>query len=220
MKCIHLPAAVAATVLALSGAQAQTTKFTHSYEADEMPQNATNGPLWIELHHADAGGAGTSSAVDGVLTITTAPSESLIYRLAGGKGLAWDPTDAGNTVEVRLKVDSQNGRAGAGSLEIRTGKQHWGIIFYTKGVGIQIGTGSPVVMDTTDGFHTYRFVFSGNGDPLKLYVDDGASPVATWEGVEDKSTLLDFGTTITDVGGQVLWDYIRWTNQGAFEPAP
>lgn len=218
MKRINRIIAVAATALALVAPLARAMDFTGTYEADDLPQNEPTDPLWSKVHD-DTGGAGESVA-DGILTVKTVPSENIVYRLAGGPGFAWDPTEVGSTVEVRLKVDIQNGSAGAGSLEIRSGSLLWGIIFQPTCVYIQIGGGDPVLMDTSDGFHVYRFTFTGPNDPLKLYVDGGESPVASWVGVEDTSALLDFGATITDVAGQVQWDYIRWTNLGAFEPVP
>lgn len=218
MKGFNYIIAATATALVLIVPSAQATDFTDSYQADDLPQSASTTPSWVKMHD-DTGGTGESVA-DSILAVKTALSENIVYRLTGGTGLAWDPTEVGSTVEMRLKVDIQNGSAGAGSFEIRSGRQLWGIVFYLNAVGIQIGKGKPVLMDTTDGFHVYRFTLAGNGGPLKLYVDGGESPVASWEGVEDTATLLDFGATITDVNGEVQWDYIRWTNQGAFEPVP
>ncbi len=212
MKRINWMIATAATVVALVAPSAEATIFTDSYEADALPTAST--PAWTEFFNQ-----GTESVAGGILTLSTAAGDDNLYRLGGGTGLDWDPTGAGSTLEIRLKVDSQLGATGAGDFGILTGAKVWKFSFATNQIN-EVVAGGTVSMDTSAAFHVYRFTVAGTGGPLNLYVDGGGSPVATFAGGATGSNRLDWGDDLGADAGQVQWDYIRWTNLGAFAPVP
>jgi hypothetical protein len=210
-------AALGAAAIMLVGSWANASIFTSSYEGSALPDDASSNPQWSKFLDSD----GASSSVSGgILTISTTASESLAYRLFGGSGNAWDPTGAGSTIEINLKVDSQDAGAGrAGDILIGTGTQEWLLRWGTTVISEELGGGS-VAMTTTDAFHTYRFTIPNDEGPLTLYVDGGTTPVMTWAGVDGTADRLDFGDTLDPGdGGTVQWDYIRWTNAGAIAPS-
>ena len=72
-------------------------------------------------------------------------------------------------------------------------------------------------MDTTDGFHVYRFTMDSAG--YKFYVD--GSHVRTGSlGATSGATRLEFGDVTGGQDSDYELDYIRWTDGGAFNTIP
>lgn len=190
--------------------------FTSSYEGTALPQDPPSNPIWSL--QSDPGSSASVSG--GILTIVTAaPTQSLAYVLNGGSGTDWNPTTLGTTVELNLKVDSQLTTLGAGTFSIRTGSQTWVMAFATNKI-TEVVSGVSVAAVTDDAFHIYRFTENDMGGNLNLYVDNSPTPLMSWAGLASGANLLVFGDNLDEVGGQMQWDYIRWTNQGAFAPIP
>jgi hypothetical protein len=218
MRCSNSVIAASAALVALVAPYSEAQVFTASYEGDALPQASV--PPWDRVFNE-----GSESVSGGILTVSTpSGSASQAYYLNGGSGLAWDPTGGlGSTIDLRLKVDSQDGgvgTAGACNFVIATGSQAWIMQIGSNVIGEKLAGGPTPTIDTTDAFHVYRFTVDGVGGPLNLYVDGGQSPLATWAGVGSGTDALRFGDDQSSVGGQVQCDYIRWTNAGAFAPVP
>lgn len=200
----------------------QSWPFTHSYDANFLPQSPSTTPRWTKVLDSDEAGPKTSESVsNGILTVYTASkADYLEYRMDAGGGLNWNPSGAGSTLEVRLKTDfNTSGASWAGNLVIGTGSRAWTLGIGTDYISDFAGGGDlPIVTD--DAFHTYRFTLTDevNG-PLALYIDGASTPAKFWPGAAGGSKRLGFGdVTTSNEGGQIQWDYIHWTNQGKFAP--
>ncbi len=213
---------VAALALGGTRAKAQSFPYTSSYEANYLPQSPQTSPQWIKALDSDPAGPNTSESVsNGILTLFTASrADYLEYQMPGGSGLNWSPSGLGSTLEVRLKTDfNTSGASLAGDLVIATGNRGW-VLGIGEGVISDLNTGGSYAINTKDAFRTLRFTTPDevNG-PLVMYVDGGAAPAKFWPGVTSTANRISFGdTTNSNEGGQIQWDYLRWTNQGKFAP--
>ncbi len=144
---------------------------------------------------------------------STLEGDSLILDSSGMKDIHWkfsgeanDPDwDASKptTVEVRVRARQvDDGLPAAGHLVVADG---------TKYYELQI---------TDSEWHTYRIVFSG-GNAL-LYTDGDSASEKTLPGkpLPEGSTLnhIYFGDGATEIGGVTEWEFLRWTNAGAYAP--
>jgi hypothetical protein len=226
MKINRIVLVAAMTAMAGSSARAQT--FTHGYEGDALPDDPSTNPQWTNVLDSSTDGSGgttTKSVSNGILTINTqAVTDYVDYRISGGPGSAWNATGAGTTLEMRLKTDfNAPGADWAGAFVLATQNRGWvlgiGASFISSFDG---GGGGDLRVTTNDGFHIFRFVVADetNG-PLSVYVDNATTPAHTWPGVPGSSNRVDFGDiTAGNEGGQIQWDYLRWTNQAALIPVP
>jgi hypothetical protein len=219
MKGLMFTLGAAAIVFGASYAQSAPAPFDYGYEADALPESST--PSWNRYFDGDVSVSG------GILTVTTPgthggsdPDFSEI-RLLGGSGQPWDTTGAGTTVEVKVKTDyNVSGHSWAGSILIDTGVRRWHMLIGEGYITDNAGGGDfPIV--TNDAFHTYRFVIADetNG-PLDMYVDGNTTPTNSWGGAGSVSSRIAFGDLGNSDQGQVQWDYVRWTNDGAYAPVP
>jgi hypothetical protein len=198
--------------------------YSASYEADYEPENVLTSPQWQKYF------LGTGVASGGLLTVTTNSAEIppnpltdehyLEYRLPGGS--AWNPTGAGSTFEVSFKTNLTNSSGWGGSFQIASGSRRWSFRIGTNWVSCQ-GTAdfhlpTNLGIDSST-FHTYRFTTADDSSPLQMYVDGNATPVASFVGVADSGNQLAFGDLGQPEDGELVWDYIRWTNAGAIAPA-
>jgi len=209
----------AAVAMVGSAAYAAPLPFTQSYEADYEPENALSNPQWQKYFD------GTGSAAGGLLTVTTptTPGASndhyLEYRLDGGG--AWNPTGLGTTVEISFKTNYTNDSGWAGSFLLATGQRIWPMRIGTNFVSGPAGDfhlPSNLGIDSST-LHTYRFTTESDNGDLKMYVDGSATAAHTFTGGAASATArLAFGDLGGPEDGQIDWDYIRWTNEGAFAP--
>lgn len=211
-------AGLLAGVAAVSGVCAAPLPFTASYEADDAPEDPLSNPQWQKYF------LGTGVAAGGYLTVTTPTTPGatddhyLEYRLPGGG--AWNPTGLGTTVEISFKTNLTNDSGWGGSMQIATATRRWPIRLGTNFIS------SPGVADLylpslgidSSTFHTYRFTTAADNGPLQLYVDGGSTPVYAYPGEAIGGNQLAFGDLGGPEDGELVWDYIRWTNQGAFAP--
>lgn len=188
--------------------------YSASYEADYAPENAMTSPQWEKYF------SGTGVASGGFLTVTTTAVDPwLEYRLPGGG--AWTPTGAGSTVEVSFKTNVTNGSGWGGSFQIASGTRRWSFRVGTNWVSCE-GSGDfslpgGLGIDSST-FHTYRFTTADDTSPLQMYVDGSATPAASFPGLAGSGNQLAFGDLGNPEDGELVWDYIRWTNAGAFAP--
>lgn len=215
----------AAVAMLGSAAYAAPLPFTASYEGDDAPESALTSPQWQKYFD------GTGVASGGYLTVTTPTTPGatndhyLEYRLPGGG--AWHPTGAGSTFEVSFKTNLTNDSGWGGSFQIATTTRRWSFRVGTNWVSCE-GTGdyhlpTNLGIDSST-FHTYRFTTVDDSSPLQMYVDGNlAHVVATglpveFAGIAGSGNQLAFGDLGSPEDGELVWDYLRWTNEGAFAP--
>jgi hypothetical protein len=219
MKMMNWMIALGTTTVALGAnyAEAAPLPFTDSYEVeiggtDYYPDQSPTTPLWsVAVHSAGS----TELASGGILTTnTTTVEDSIRYDVTSG----WAPGAAGTTLEARLKVDSQViGAESAGNLVIGAGNQLWVVRIAVSGLSQAIGAGGFIPTTTNDGLHAYRFTADGTSTGTLNVYKDGVS-IGSFASTGVALTTLRFGEDHGSSAGQIQWDYIRWTNAGAFAP--
>jgi len=208
---------VAVSALGSSYAVATVAPFTYGYEGDALPESSS--PAWA--HYFD----GDTSVSGGILTVTTpgthggSDTDYVEFRQLGGVGQPWETTGAGTTVEIRVKTDyNVSPHSWAGAIQIDTGSKRWQMLIGEGYISDNAG-GGDFAITTNDAFHTYRFVVANeSAGPLDMYVDGNTTPAHSWAGGSSGYSELAFGDLGSADQGQIQWDYVRWTNAGAFVP--
>ena len=210
---------LAATAGVFMGTVAQAAWYTASYEGNAAPEDVASNPQWQKYF------LGTGAVAGGYLTVTT-PTEPgsgddhyLEYRLDGGG--AWNPTGAGTTLEISFKTNYTNDSGWGGSFMLATGQMLWPIRIgtnFVSGPGGDFNLPANLGIDSST-FHTYRFTTANDSGDLQMYVDGSTTPAHTFTGGTPTSTVrLAFGDLGGPEDGQIVWDYIRWTNAGVVVP--
>lgn len=188
--------------------------WTSSYEGDVFPESAT--PAWTENSIGGTRSLGTIGSTN-FLNINTFPDPSEQRHFVQNNLSVWDgSTDS--TIEIRARVNSQSGTDGAGEFNWRSGSFEDLLALRVGSIGLRSNV-SNYTMDTSD-FHTYRITLESGAPRFKIYVDNNDTPVLNGTGDAETSNLLVFGDFQGIYGGSVDWDYIRWTNAGAFPAIP
>jgi hypothetical protein len=217
MKGLIITLGAAAIAMGASYVQAAPTPFTYGYEASTnlTPENST--PAWGRYWDGDYSVSG------GILTVTTPGTHggtdlnNLEFQQTG----SWAPTGVGTTVEVKLKTNYSGSEGWAGGMVISTGSWSWGVYIGSGAIGVAAGGTGDLSIATDDAFHTYRFAGDETTGILSLYVDGSTTPAHTWNGTASAADYLSFGVpNASQAGGQIEWDYVRWTNAGAYAPVP
>jgi len=206
---------VAGAAMVALGASTAGAATWYTYDGNALPQSST--PAWNQVYKS----AGAhESASGGILTVTTDTIGDYIgYQMLSPD---WNAAGNGSTLEVRLKVDWANNADNlAGSFDIYSGSQQWLLGIGNGSIASlsSFGEGFSVTLD--DAFHTLRFVVSDEAaGKLSVYVDGNTTPAYSFTGSTSGSNQLVFGdTTGGNVSGSIQYDYITWTNDGAFAPA-
>jgi hypothetical protein len=185
-----------------------------SYDGDFLPNHAGSDPAWTTLFV----GSGASATVSGGILTMTNGAPSITYAQMNNTAY-WDGASGGtreNTIEFRMRsLNSQNNTQFTGRYFWGDGQSRWFLEFDDNRVRIN---SSPFYAIDTTVFHTYRVV-SSNG-LADLYIDNignQATPVisgAAGQVVAQNFTF--FGHDSAELKGRTEWDYVRWTNAGAF----
>lgn len=185
-----------------------------SYDGDFLPNNGSSDPAWSTFFV----GAGASGTVGGGILTLTNGGASITYAEMnntsywnGGSGGTFD-----NTIEFKMR--GQNAQSNAdwtGRFFFGDGVNRWFFSFDDNRVRIN---GSPFYLIDTTIFHTYRIVESNS--LVSLYVDQiGNNSTPVLSGVAGSAVaqnFIYFGHDGTALKGRTEWDYVRWTNAGAF----
>lgn len=206
----------AATVDADTNFVANGTLWDVGYTADFLPNDPGSNPAWNTLYV----GAGSSATVSGGLLTMTRPTSGNGILYAEMDPANWDGNSGGsaeNTVEFRMR--GLNGQANAdftARLFFGDGlAPGWAFQFDDNRVYL----GSQQYTIDTTAFHTYRITESSG--VASLYVDNAPTPVLS--GVVGNSytaNALFFGNDVSSLVGSTDWDFVRWTNEGAFAAVP
>jgi len=179
----------------------------YSYEANELPEDAT--PAWSLI------GTHNESVSKGILTIEKPSGTGGWYELFN----ADISNITGFTIEAKIKVITSDEVSGYGCIlgvEFGAGEP-WAYLYLRKDkIMINEGVVAPVEyeMDTTDGFHVYRFIVKDS--ICKAYVDGVLRLTATINNIQGNDTLAEFGTF--DDPFEHQWDYVYFRTDGAFAP--
>lgn len=229
MKCMSLMFSVVIASAALTGPLLGTSNaaiFTASYTGDALPQDAASNPQFTKVLDSDVDlsppAVANESVSDGILTVHTEENRGFIeYRLDGGPESAWNPTGAGTTIELKLKVDHNSpGADWAGTILVGTGNRFWALVIGTGFIS-DLASGGDLAINTSDAFHTYRLVIADEANgPLSIYVDGSTTAARSWAGADSTANRLSFGDLTGNESGQIQWDSIEWTNAVAEAPVP
>jgi len=188
--------------------------FTTVYDGNALPQNST--PAWSA--------SGTNASVNaGVLTINTTAAQSTYYTTGGATG--WSPTTDGSTVEFGLQVGSvASGATYTTSMGLYNGVKAYSLSFTDTGIVVSNSFGT-FALDTTSDFVTYRFVLSANAlasQTASLYVNNSSTALFSGYagGGDSKNNFIRFGDASGSAGGIAKYDYVAFTNAGAYAPVP
>lgn len=185
----------------------------HGFEGDSLP--TASSPAFTIA----SGGSSTvaiASASEGELRLLSGPTsiDALSYQLNNPS--YWNGL-GDSTVEVALRVAGGSETGTAQTLRLLTGVRDIQLHFRTTGISLQ--GGSSYTIDTTVP-HVYRVVVRA-GVSVEVYIDGGATAVlARTETAVTTLNRLRFGDVTATGFGDVYWDYIRWTNAGAYPPDP
>lgn len=188
-----------------------------NYDGSALPTAAS--PVWTKL----SAGSPTESSSGGILT--TAGTTTSVQRYTIADAAVSDTTGA--TVEAKIKIitaetDYTTASPSAG-LAIDGGAETFYLAIFDGWIRAhgELGGSSTVgqyFMDTTDGYHVYRFTaIDGN---LKVYVDGTlriSVSAATASSIAQGIFFGDFNGVST-INHEEKWDFVRYWTNGAFVP--
>jgi hypothetical protein len=180
--------------------------WANRYEGNVMP--ASNSPPLNEVS--------LSASTDGnLLTINGTSGGYAALGPDNGGSTAWNGNAAsGSTLEFRMKVDSVTSTYGA-YMELGGTSGFAGLkLSATQAITFGAsGDGTPFNVTTT-AFHTYRMTLASG--VVNFYLDGNETPFSTRNVSSSPYNAFDFGYGTGAARGTSEWDYVRWTNAGAF----
>jgi len=205
--------------------------WTTQYLGDVMPDSAS--PAWTQsINWGYQPTHGYVSSDGDILTQST-------WTPAGTASFAMGPTawqgDTDSTVEFRIKIDDvADGQTYASQMLIgfprgANADRRWELAFKQNGVDAGVGASETYAADLSM-WHTFRALIYAtdatypggimeiydldSADPTTPVLTDNAAPGLTYAN-------LTFGDLFSgSIGGTTNWDYVAWTNAGAFVPVP
>ena len=223
--------AVHATVTATK----DSADFNWKYEMDVDPLTDDQDlDSFFDWAGGTAGATASQAVAGGVLTQYTMDGNS--HTAYAGTNAIWDSSFSlatGWTIEASIKVVSEYPGAAAatviwghfqgadhlGALNIHATGQVMGNFGPTSGWDT-VGNGTE---DNTDAFHVFRMTQSPGEDKYSIWrdgvllLDDQPSVAKPWVAAGEDVTWLLFGDIGGAYGGEVQYEYFRFT-QGAFAP--
>ncbi len=194
-------------------ARAEEVEWLFTYDADALPEASL--PAWkFDGEDAKPDASIVTDQGSNVLRQNLQPGYMAGWRITGGPNF---PLKEACTVEIRARILGSKGYVlGA---EVRN--------YWVGGVRFRIASGGVEIITTNDRkavshliddeFHVYRLTVEGA--VAKLYMDGAKEPLVEIQGSGGDGIWIAFG----DVGhlrgsGEVDYDYVRWTTDGAFAP--
>jgi hypothetical protein len=153
-----------------------------------------------------------ASASGGILYLDTTP-ENAFWSYSYNWGVS---NLIGATFEARVRIISGNDEP---IIWLRDGSFYEGIQFFSDRIRMFHDTFNIYYMDTTDGFHIYRFTIKGND--YMVYVDGNL--VINGTGQHDMasgSNVCHFGdfSDTSNYEGNSEWDFVRFNVSDAIPP--
>lgn len=194
------PLVAAGLCFTLGVALAEEVEWEYEFEFFAPPQE-----LDASWHHR---GDGQAEIRDGKLVLTSNTDGGIYFANMAASGL-WDG-DQPTTVEFRARaVDVDTGSDAAAHLIVKSDD----FAFVFNLVEPEFTT-YRIVLEMDQAF-VYE-VGSGN-DPIALKPERLERELYTEEELRPNS--IGFGDWSNQIGGVSEWEFIRWTNQGAFAPS-
>lgn len=200
-----------------------TWSVGYQASAGYLPNEAGADPAWTYFTVAN----GASATINNDLLELTSPSFSAIAAAQMDPAL-WDGNSGGlreNTVQFNMRAVSTdfNDDRPVTRVLIADGLN---LFIFTVTVDTTNNNGWVSFSDSgnyainTTAFHTYRITSTSSG--ANLYIDGAETAVLTSSGISSSNNYISFGD---DTGGNIgagtsYWDYVYYTNNGAFAPVP
>ncbi len=195
----HRATFMTATILLLASSLAADLQFANSYQADELPENAS--PKWVEK-----GNAAETSVADGCLSVKSDGAGKRQFYVFDQTTGGWDMTSGRATVEFRIRCASDDPEDEVFRVQFSDGTQMWRAVFFNDRC-------NGAKADTAD-WDTYRLTVRDGKLQIrseKLGIIAADIPSAPQE---DVPSIL-FGTFKgSPQSAHRSWDldFIRWTN--------
>lgn len=158
------------------------------------------------------------SVAGGILTIDTIGHGTATARYYKSVTLN---NALGYTIEAKVKVDSAEGaNLFQNDIFVRDGAYYYELNIYSDRITTKDTVASiDYVMDTTTDYHIYRIVTKGT--VVKVYVD-GILRITAAIATASGDNYLEFGddSATNNVNSKSYWDYIKWSDDGDYEPLP
>ncbi|MCC7350029.1 MAG: PEP-CTERM sorting domain-containing protein [Phycisphaerales bacterium] len=241
-KSTVLAAVVAGTGLAGSAMAApsltgldgslDSSLFTYKYEGDALPTDPSYSSLGFVLT-ASGGidtstiGLGTNSGVDYLRIDTDTNStanDAYWYGITGGTSTSWDPNYVGGfTAEFRAIVRAANSGTYGAAFRFEDPNSSGLFQFWNNKVSGDLSSVSTT--DNSDTWHTFRIASytpdgSSAGQIYKVW-RDGVEIGTFAQNTDYSGPLLAFGDYVSGAPEvNIDIDYLRWTTEGAYSPAP
>lgn len=193
--------------------------FTTVYSGTVLPGDAT--PAWTaNVNAASTVTANSPSA--GILTIDTSTGIALY-------SMNWSAA-TNTTLEISMQVNSLfTGNTATNGLYFTNGAIDYRIGFAPTAILVGDIGGTPAnptgafatySFDTTGAFNTYRFTLASGS--MSLYVNNSTTAaVSGYTGTTPvSSNEVLFGDFSGNAAGVSEWEYVAFTNAGAFAPVP
>ena len=215
----------ASNLLAAENITRNGVTWNGTFEGDVFPSAST--PVWSI--YANSGSWTANNNIPGIFTQDTFVGSAGAWQVSTGFN---DPLSTKRTVEAKLKVGSNanypNAAGGAVTLLVFGGNRY--MVFYigTNSISMAGTSTASASVDMLSNFNTLRVTHDStrSTDAWKLYLNSNATPIISsgsdpgvWQGSPYYAVVFGDPTT-GGIGGESQWDYISWTDAGAFAPSP
>lgn len=181
---------------------------------DKLPVGPGTSPVWTV--YSKTGEVSTATVTGDYLEISTDTLSTNAYT--SNSGWSFDNL----TFETRFRIDSQDSPYYVAGLFMEASGKGLSLSFTPNSI-IQFGTTLVGGLDLTQ-WTTLRVTITGGATPtVSLYINQNPIAVYTSSDIfySASRTLIGFGDSSTSAeGGTVQWDYLRWTDTGAYAPIP
>jgi len=178
--------------------------WTQEFKLDENPDN--NSKQWV----LSKWGGGVSMFFNGFVKLSTSgsvqnASAGVVWKLNGKSGdPVWDGSKE-STIDFRVAVATAGNNKQGATVTLADGERMYQILL------------KPAAMKT------YRITLAGN--KALLYSEGSTIPLSTISGVpltgiKENNNYIYFGDSGINIDGTSTWQFIRWTNEGAFDKQP
>ena len=208
-----------------TGAFAPGVPWNGTYEGTVFPSAST--PAWSI--YANSGSWTANNNTPGIFTLDTLVGSAGGWQVSAGFD---NPLSTGRTVEAKLKLgineNYPNDASGVVDLLVFGGNRYMVFVIGTDSISMRGTSTSSASVDMLSSFNTLRVTYDATRsmDAWKLYVNSNPIPIITSGsdlGVPLESpsyTVVFSDPTTSAIGGESHWDYIYWTDAGAFDFVP
>lgn len=196
--------------------------FTVAWYGSEAPTTPTaDTPAWTAGGSLATSGTANSPSA-GIYTLTVTESGFATARL-DLDSTHWNGSSP-TTVEFKMKVNSQDPASsrGAANFSIINGTRQFLVYLGETDIRALVTVSEAIEyeMDTMSDFNTYRITLDSG--LMNIYVNnDPTAVISGYEGFAGNSNnAISWGDTGSTVGGTTEWQYVAFTNDGAFAPVP